>query len=182
MSRFEKAREEFRPDHIRVLFVAEAPPPVDSGRFFYFERVPRGDGLFLEMRKVLYPSENVDAPDARNRKEQFLRKFKRDGFFLIDAVDYPLPKKAARSVKNREIRKSLPTLKARLQALCSPDTRIVLIGRPVYDNCLSVLKSNGFSVINTEMIDFPASSGQPNFRKKLRRLLRVRSECLEVEM
>lgn len=175
MNRFEKAREEFRPDPIKTLFVAEAPPPVDSERFFYFERVPRGDSLFLEMMKVLFPSTFVSAPEARKQKRRFLDKFKSDGFFLIDAVEDPLPKRAARSMKKREIRNSLPRLQAKLKVVCGPDTRIVLISRHVYDICLSPLRAQGFNVINTEMIDFPAAGRQVHFRRKLTRLLRLAS-------
>jgi len=42
-----------RPDSVTYLLIAEAPPSVESGRFFYFERVPTGDSLFLEVMKVM---------------------------------------------------------------------------------------------------------------------------------
>ena len=170
---FESAREKFRPEYIKTLFVAEAPPSVDSGGFFYFMPIARGDTLFLEMMKVLYPREcvNINASAVRKRKSELLKQFKRDGFFLIDAVELPLPKHATLSVKKAAIRKSLPVLKRKLTELCGPDTGVVLISRPVYDICSPALKADRFNVINTEMIDFPASARQVQFRQKLTRLL-----------
>jgi hypothetical protein len=78
-SRFEFARNMFRPDTITMLFVAQAPPALSSRRFFYFVPVSRGDGLFLEMMKVLYKDKFVSARDARQRKEWFLTRFRDDG-------------------------------------------------------------------------------------------------------
>jgi len=46
---FEAARNKYNPDHIELLFIAEAPPANDSRRFFYFVQVDIGDTLFLEM-------------------------------------------------------------------------------------------------------------------------------------
>ena len=33
---FEKEREKYRPKDIKLLIIAEAPPRIESGRFFYF--------------------------------------------------------------------------------------------------------------------------------------------------
>lgn len=41
VGRFAKARAKYKPDPVRYLLVAEAPPKADSGRFFYFEDVSR---------------------------------------------------------------------------------------------------------------------------------------------
>jgi len=171
---FESARARFRPDYVKVLFVAEAPPAQGSKRFFYFVSVTRGDSLFLEMMKVLYPGKFVSTPEVRRRKAEFLERFKDDGFYLIDACRGPLPKDARRSEKERVIREDLPFLKLKLQNL-RQRPKIVLIGKPVYNVCSSAL--NDFNVINSEMIDFPASSRQPQFRRKLSALLK---ECCQL--
>ena len=114
----ELARNKYRPDHIELLFIAEAPPANDSRRFFYFVPVDIGDTLFLEMMKVLYPKKakfveydgngkpGFNAKQVRNRKAEFLEKFKRDGFYLIDAVDEPMPKNA--TTKMKEERSAVP--------------------------------------------------------------------------
>jgi hypothetical protein len=43
MDDFESARSKFLPNNIKILFVAEAPPALDSRRFFYFVPVTLGD-------------------------------------------------------------------------------------------------------------------------------------------
>ena len=171
---FESKRTKFRPDYIKILFVAEAPPALDSKRFFYFVSVTRGDSLFLETMKVLYPGEFASTPEVRRRKADFLEHFKNDGFYLIDACRRPFPKGARRSTKERMIRQELPLLKTSLVELwkscCDSITGTILIGRAVYNVCSSALSD--FNVLNREMIDFPASGGQKKFRRKLSLLLK----------
>jgi hypothetical protein len=169
---FESARRRFRPDHIKILFVAEAPPSRASRRFFYFVHVLRGDTLFLEMMKVLYPSEFAGAKDVRQRKEEFLRRFKNDGFYLIDACRIPLRKGASLSEKKQAVRGNLPFLRKTikdLSRLVDSRTKAILISKPVYEVCSP--QHLGVTVINREMIDFPGTGSQKKFRRKLRRLM-----------
>jgi len=102
---FESARKKYRPKPLKTLLIAEAPPSLESERFFYFEQVASHDALFLEMMKVLYGCE--DTQGIRKRKQEFLERFKNDGFYLIDAEEAPLPQDAAISDKKTAIRNSL---------------------------------------------------------------------------
>jgi hypothetical protein len=169
---FESARRRFRPDHIKTLFIAEAPPSRASRRFFYFVDVPRGDTLFLEMMKVLYPGEFVSAQDARQRKGEFLSRFKNDGFYMIDACRVPLRKGASFSDKKHSVRNNLPFLRKTLRNLSrlfDSRTRAILVSKSVYVVCSS--QPLGVNVINREMIDFPGTGSQKKFRRKLGRLI-----------
>jgi len=181
---FEAARNNYLPDQIELLFIAEAPPADGDKRFFYFVPVDRGDTLFLEMVKVLYPkqagfSESVENPKlkfnarwVRDQKAQFLANFKRDGFYLIDAVDEPMPKGTTRKVKEEKIRSSLPSLKDKLKVLCDDrDVPVILLGALVYKVCAAELQRSGVRVLNEEKIDIPAQGGQKKFRCKLGKLL-----------
>jgi hypothetical protein len=170
LNEFEKARIKYKPGLIRVLLVAEAPPQRGSGRFFYFEKVTAGDSLFLETMKVLYPDDYTSAPAVRSAKVTFLRRIQQDGFYLIDASTRPM-ESSAKAARRKQLESELPGLICRLHKLAVEETMVVLISKAVYDVCLNALTREGFNVINTEMIDFPASSGQPSFRKKLKRLL-----------
>ncbi len=87
---FESARQKYKPRIIRFLLVAEAPPKLRSKRFFYFEGVRKADSLFLETMRALYPHEFSDTRAVRRQKCKFLKKFKNDGFYLIDASDEPM--------------------------------------------------------------------------------------------
>jgi hypothetical protein len=163
-----RARQEYRPtDGIKVLFIAEAPPS-DPGRFFYFKRVGTRDGLFLEMMRALYvDARELKAPALRGRKLEYLRRFKADGYYLIDAHDKPMPESATRAKKRRLLSDSLATLTDNVRSLVGVETRVVLISSAVYEVCYAPLKAAGFNVINSEMIDFPSSGRQSYFQRKL---------------
>jgi hypothetical protein len=170
---FEVARKQFRPDHIKALLIAEAPPSKKSQRFFYFIDVPRGDTLFLETMKVLYPKEFCSAQHARLHKKEFLRRFMNDGFYLIDACKFPMPTDASFGEKKRAIKENLPFLRKALKGiskLCDSRTKVILISKSVYVACSSELAS--LNVINDRMIDSPASGRQRHFRRKLGSLLK----------
>ena len=161
------ARECFRPRKIEFLLVAESPPSALE-RYFYFYPVEEKDGLFVETMKALY--QVCDVPKLRENKKQYLERFKNSGFFLIDAVDMPIPRGSS---KRRAILGDLGRLRGELGQLCSNrDTTIILISASVYSISGS-LKRYGCNVINTEMIDFPACNHQQQFRDKLSSLLRA---------
>ena len=100
---FKRAMDRYRPDPLRVLFIAEAPPAYKVNRLFYFHEVPTGDALFLEMMKVIYGaaigftegggfSGPMSAKDVRKCKPQLLSRFMADGLYLIDASERPIRK------------------------------------------------------------------------------------------
>ena len=51
---FRRAMTRYRPNPLRLLFIAEAPSAYKFNRLFYFHDVRTGDALFLEMMKVIY--------------------------------------------------------------------------------------------------------------------------------
>jgi hypothetical protein len=191
---FKRAMDRYRPDPLRLLFIAEAPPAYKANRFFYFHEVQTGDALFLEMMKVVYGDAigfteggGFTGPtlvkDVRRCKPRLLRRFMVDGLFLIDASERPMPENATASVKLALLQQSLPRLKVRLKSfLCDRSIPIVLIGRVTYEACFASLKEDGYHVVNEGMINHPARGGQLLFRKKLRETLkcvaRMRSDAV----
>jgi hypothetical protein len=182
---FAKASRKYRPTTIRLLFIAEAPPALTSGRFFYFTALTNGDTLFLEMMKVLYPIDSgfveyddnrkpdFDAKRVRQCKEELLKKFKTDGFYLIDALEQPMPEDADTTTKKQMIRNALPELRKKVRRLRSNvDVPVILIGGPTYSVCAEALRKDGLCVLNEEMIDHPARGGQKLFRRKLGEIIR----------
>jgi hypothetical protein len=176
---FAEATLRYKPATIRILFISEAPPAFRFKRLFYFEGLRDGDTLFLEMMKVVYgsvvgftesgfsPGSSVE--EIRNRKSELLARFMREGYFLIDASEEPMPNGATSSQKLALLRASVPRLLVRLKDFavdkCVP---IVLIGAVTYSACALPLRDFGFNVINEAMIDHPARGGQQRFRQKLR--------------
>jgi len=176
---FAKATLRYKPATVRVLFIAEAPPAFRFNRLFYFENLRNGDTLFLEMMKTLYGSEvgfrengfspGSSAEGIRSRKSELLARFMREGYFLIDASEEPMPDRASSSQKLNLLRASVPRLIARFKEFAiDKNTPIVLIGGVTYSACPHSLTNLGFNVTNQAMIDHPARGGQLRFRQKLR--------------
>jgi hypothetical protein len=185
---FAAASRKYRPSTIKLLFIAEAPPAYRFHRFFYFTGLKNGDTLFLEMMKVLYPDlvgfceENTalyQAQAVRLQKESLLGHFVQDGFYLIDAVEEPMPDGAGIAVKTRLMREALPALRRKVRRL-SParNIPILLIGKLTYTVCLETLRQDGFHILNDESIHHPARGNQTRFRPKLRRLLQRMTKAL----
>jgi hypothetical protein len=179
---FAKATIRYKPATVRLLFIAEAPPAFRFNRLFYFEDLRNGDTLFLEMMKTLYGStvgftENGFSPGSsaegiRRRKSELLARFMREGYFLIDASEEPMPDRASSSEKLALLRAAVPRLIARLKEFAvDQNTPIVLIGGVTYSACAQSLVNLGFNVMNEVMIDHPARGGQLRFRQKLRSTL-----------
>src|ERR1035437_4048365 len=86
---YARAADKYTPRRTCVLFVAEAPPR-SVERYFYFEDVKRDDWLWIALMKALYPSEWSHTQTERRRKENWLLKFQKSQFRLIDAVKTPI--------------------------------------------------------------------------------------------
>jgi len=158
---FEEAQEKYRPEKITCLFIAEAPPAEDSKRFFYFENVSKGDTLYLETMKSLFPSDFVAlnkkqiTNKLRTEKKYFLAKFYSNGFYLDDASKMPMPHKPTQSQKRSIIRPELPGLMKRLHPHIKLKTPIILIASVVHEICYAPLKDLDLYILNDFSIPFP---------------------------
>jgi hypothetical protein len=186
LNSFALASRKYRPATVRILFIAEAPPAYESKRFFYFTGLRQGDTLFLEMMKTLYPLEvgfsgdrftdGLSSAAIRLRKAELLKRFKSDGFYLIDACERPIPQGADAALKIGLMQNALPALKATVRRLCSAETLgILLIGAVTYDVCAEALRAEGMNVLTKAAINHPAHGGQILFRAKLRAALKALS-------
>ncbi len=173
-SPFQQAREKYRPQNIKVLLITEAPPARERSLYFYHEQLRRGDSLFLETIKVLFPEE-VEAFETvkqiRAEKAYFLKRLQEEGFFLMNAIETPLPDKTA-AARSRIYRENLPTLIREILRIAWPNTTIVIISAVVYRAIGKELKTSGFNLIQEDIIAYPNSGQQLNFRRKLKPLLR----------
>lgn len=175
MSPYDTIRRQYQPKHIKVLLVAESPPPAaekDSSRHFYrSEKVRRDDRLFVNTIKALYP-DATDKTEAElePEKEQWLRKFQSDGWYMIEALDKSLPHEVTKQQRQELIRESLPNLIERVRKLADADTKIILIKSNVFDVAAEPLRQAGFTVLNKELLDYPGQFNQRAYREKLAKL------------
>ncbi len=177
MGEYEKIRQQYRPDHINLLLIAESPPPEDaaqaSSRHFYrSDQVRKDDRLFVNTIKALYP-EASDKTEAQiePEKEQWLQQFKADGRYLIEALEASQVHEVTKRRRQELIQEHLPELLQRVKELADKDTKIVLIKSNVFDVAAEPLRQAGFEVLNTELVDYPGRFNQRDYREKLRHLV-----------
>jgi len=161
--------------HIKVLLIAESPPPspwIDSSRHFYrSDQVRSGDRLFTNTIRALYPeAADMQEIELEKSKEQWLRKFQSDGWYMIEALEASQKHEVTKSQRQELIRKQLPRLVERVRELAGPDTKLILIKSNVFDIAAEPLRRAGFTVLNTTLIDYPGRFNQQAYREKLSKL------------
>lgn len=173
---YDKTRQRYRPEHIKILLIAESPPPpadIGSSRHFYrSDTIRTDDRLFVNTVKALYPeTAEFKENELEQQKEKWLRKFQADGWYMIEALEESLPHEVTKPERQARIAVHLPQLLARVKKLVSKDTKIILIKSNVFDVAAQPLRDAGFTVLNTELLDYPGRFNQRAYREKLKKLL-----------
>lgn len=175
MSSHDEARKQYRPGRVRGLLIAESPPPsakVDGSRHFYrTDKVRVNDRLFTNTIRALYP-ETAERPEAelQKEKERWLKRFQSDGWYLIEALEKSLRRSIKKPERQVRIKEALPRLIERVRELANKDTKLVLIKSNVFEVAAGPLRKAGFTVLNTELVDYPGRFNQRAYREKLAKL------------
>lgn len=146
-------REKYRPETIEVLLIGESPPAVDIDkplRFFYAPTLARHDNLYRGVAEAVYG--NAPGFDVR-KKQANLAKLQADGFWLIDAVEYPINRDSDPE-RRESITRSLPGLVKRCQEL-APRRGVIICHGGVYEIVADRLRAEGSSVLHDEPLPFP---------------------------
>jgi hypothetical protein len=175
MGTYETIRKRYRPTHIRVLLIAESPPPaaeIQSSRHFYrSEKARTDDRLFTNTIRALYPeTASLPEPELEQYKKTWLQRFKADGWYMIEALETSQHHGVTKAQRQARISESLPHLLERVRKLAAPDTKIILIKSNVFEIAAEPLRQAGFAVLNTELVDYPGHFNQHAYRDKLARL------------
>jgi hypothetical protein len=172
MNSYNEIRERYKPEHIKLLLIAESPPPaanIGGSRHFYRASPERRDDrLFVNTIKALYPeaatlTESQIEPD----KEKWLHRFQADGHYMIEALEVSQRHSVTKEERQEKIRAALPRLIERVRALAEADTKIVLIKSNVFEVAAEPLRQAGFTVLNHELVDYPGRFNQRDYREKL---------------
>ena len=162
----EKARQKYKPEIVKYLLVAEAPP--DSlERFFYYENVRQHDYLFLGVAEALYPrlkEQFLLSGRSSELKNTILQTLKKDGFYLLDLSELPL------SLLDSDLQSQLPALVNKIKSVSNDNTQIILIKANVYDIAFQFLKTKFKNVVD-QRITFPGQGGQRKFQDEFKRAL-----------
>lgn len=175
---YEKIRQQYLPKRIKALLIAESPPPaanIDSSRHFYrSDKVRRDDRLFVNTIRALYPeTEPVAEAKLEHKKEQWLRQFQSDGWYMIEALDTTLPHEVTKKERQEKIKENLPRLVERISKLADRNTKLILIKSNVFEVATEPLRQAGFNVLNSELLDYPGHYNQAAYRQKLSALARL---------
>jgi len=177
MGSYEDVRRKYKPKRIKVLLIAESPPPApniqSSRQFYYSDRIRKDDRLFTNTIKALYP-EAADLPesDLQEQKQTWLNKFKDDGWYMIEALEESQVHEVTKAQRQERIRQSIPRLIERVEELTGKDTKIILIKSNVFEAAAEPLRQAGFNVLNTELVDYTGQFNQRAYREKLTKLAR----------
>jgi len=169
MDRVKEAREKYRPEYIKLMFIAEAPPCSDD-RFFYFEDVKTGDSLFLYIIRAVFPDlEAWETKQIRAKKEELLYRFRDAGYFLEDSVPVSIPK----GTKNKEKESIVLSNQADLISRIEPykkHTKFVLLSAMVFKINYATLVKKDFNILNDFMLPFPGSGQQTKFKNGIAKI------------
>ncbi len=166
-TQLEKARLKYKPNEVKYLLIAEAPP--DSiERFFYYDNVDEKDYLFLGIVQSLYP-DLKDKFLATGRssviKNEILLKLKSEGFYLLDLSELPL------SLLIGNLSSQLSILINKVKKVAGKQTKIILIKTSVYDTAFRSLQEEFENVVNIR-IPFPLYDGVKLFPIKFEEALK----------
>lgn len=152
-----RAARRFRPEKIKLLLIAEAPP-ASPDRYFYFPQVREHDSLFRHVARELLKQE-----PTRANKAELLGRLAENGVFLIDLTLDP--------TDGSPLADHVSSLLRRVRRL-RPD-KIILIKASVYDAAFERLHAAGLPVVD-QRVPFPGSGQQARFRDAFRRARRRR--------
>lgn len=178
MSSYDDVRQHYRPDHIKMLLIAESPPPApeiqSSRQFYYTDRIRKDDRLFTNTIRALYPeTAELPEPELEANKQQWLKRFRDDGWYMIEALEDSQEHEVTKKDRQARIHQALPRLLERVRELAEPDTKIILIKSNVFAVATEPLRQAGFTVLNTELVDYPGRYNQRAYREKIARLTDV---------
>lgn len=160
IEKYRAAALRYRPDCIRVLFIAESPPFVKPGgrpSYFFFDE-SASDLLFAT---VIYAVLGVEFRKASGKKAAVLRSFQAGGYWLIDVVEHPISHIPPRD-RPLTVYRYVPNLLDRLEGLRSEgvlddSTGFAIIKKDVWETVEPVLSEKGYRVLNRSApIGFPA--------------------------
>jgi hypothetical protein len=156
---YDALREQYRPEKLEVLLIAESSPDPGSGakRFFYAPELTH-DNLYRGVAEAVYGTE--PGFDVRD-KVGALQRLKQDGYWLIDAVEKPINKKS-QAARRAAIKHGVPTLVARCQQL-QPKKGVIVCHSGVFGLVAQALKEADVPLLHAEPLPFPLGNWRSQF-------------------
>ena len=162
---YDALRNANRPEGLRILLIGESPPDHGAGdrRFFYSPTLSQHDNLYRGVAVAFYGL--VSDFDLKNKRAN-LERLRRDGVWLIDAVDTPINKRTD-AARRQAITAGADDLAARCLEL-APSVGVILCHTPVFKFAGPTLGSCGVRVLHDEPIPFPLGNVRARFVESVR--------------
>ena len=166
---YDQLRWANKPERVRWLLLGESPPDPGKGpiRFFYNPQFQAPDNLYVGTVTTLYG----DIPDFKN-KLKYLERLRADGWWLRDALDYPINYVESEQLRRQAILSGFRQLRLVLERPeVRPQTGVVICMSRVFDELATRIEALGIPVLHREPIHFPLGNGLPLFRAALREIV-----------
>ncbi len=165
-----EAREAFKPGKVSVLLVSEAPANRNERGeypYFYFtDQRPTASSLYMNTMRAVF-REGQDYSD----KGFWLGKFQKHGYYLLGAAMCPVDKMGIKDKERNETVRSCAETNLLPEVKQLSPTAILLIKKNVFEIVRPILARSGFNVLNDEVVPFPGSGQQREFRRRAGKLL-----------
>jgi hypothetical protein len=163
VNEFIALRNRYRPEKTRLCFIFESPPA--HGGYFYDPSGRTTELLFRSLMKTLFK-------EVFNTKDEGLRYFQKNGFYLINPIYTPVNKISDKSA-DELILENYENFKNDLIAENLKDVPLVIVKSNVWKLLKDKLTEDGFIVLNREvMIPFPMHYHFESFKDKVQKLIK----------
>ena len=123
--------------------------------------------MYRSVMKAVFPG-FVYRPGEKN---DWLRRFQRDGYYLIDATDRPVNRLSC-AERRKAINDTMERKLSEIKRLVSPSTPIVLVKKNIFSAFNRPLRDAGYNVIHESFLPFPSHGHQTRFVEACRNCLR----------
>ena len=164
---YQRLRSAYRPSEIRILLIGESPPdPRSSERRFFYSPVLKADNLYRGVAMAFYGRERgFDV----TRKVENLARMKRNGVWLVDAVNTPINLKTL-AERKQAIRDGVPELIRQVKK-AAPSLGVIICHGLVYRECAAALRRSQIGVLHNRALPFPLGNTRARFVAGTRRAL-----------
>jgi hypothetical protein len=161
MAWYERLREQYRPDSIELLLIAESAPNARGGerRFFYAPTLAAADNLFRGVIEALY-GYRFPPGSVGTSKIAWFERLCGDGVFLIDVVPFPV-NKLRPAERSRALRKHAPEVVSRAKEL--GPAGIIVCHTPTFRAVAPRLHERGLPLLHQSAIPFPLGNKRAEF-------------------
>lgn len=157
---YTQLREAWKPDHVRLLLIAESAPDdgghPDNRRFFYSDRLGH-DNLFRGVVAAMYGASKDDL--ALQGKRPWLERLREDGFYMDDLMPHPV--NASQSHLRTKRAEYVEDCVQRASQL-NPEG-IVVVKKDLFPLLRDPIRAAGLNLLHDNAIAFPLGKTRQDF-------------------